>query len=99
MKKPLFLLLMFARKLLGAFIVVIIVSFKFIKISHVLFPSSHPPSFSLATVCLFSLQLKRSSVKRIGLPVWVGKQQTFLDWVLASTWRLASPSLEVKSVS
>lgn len=52
MKKPLFLLLMFARKLLGAFIVVIIVSFKFIKISHVLFPSNHPPQL-LFSYCLF----------------------------------------------
>lgn len=44
MKKPLFLLVIFARKLLGAFIVFIIVSFKFIKISHVLFPPATPPA-------------------------------------------------------
>lgn len=59
MKKPLFLLLIFARKLLGVFIVFIIVSFKFIKISRVLFP---PASLSYY---LFSLHLKWSSVKPI----------------------------------
>ena len=68
-----------------------------LKISHVLFPPTTPQL--LFSYCLFFLHLKWSSVKPIWLPVSVGKQQTFLDWVLASTQRPASPSLEVKLVS